>query len=61
MTAVIILQAEQCAGAGGAAAELPRGVCAFAKGRKKTVQEDFLIYKLRKQIISETANSFYLL
>lgn len=31
----IILQAEQCAEAGSAAAELPQGVCAFTKGKKK--------------------------
>lgn len=37
-----------------------RSVC-LCKRLEETVQEDFLIHKLRKRIICETANSFYLL
>ena len=56
-----ILQAEQRAEAGSAAAELAEGVSAFAKGRKKPYRRIFLIYKLRKWIVCETANGSYLL
>lgn len=41
MIITIILQAEQCAGAGSAAAEVLQGVCAFAKGWKKLYRRIF--------------------
>lgn len=40
---IIVLQAEGCAEAGSAAAELPQGACAFAKGKKKLYRRIFLI------------------
>lgn len=40
---IIVLRAERCAEPGGAAAELPQGACAFAKGKKKLYRRIFLI------------------
>lgn len=41
MITIIILQAEQCAEAGSAAAELLQGMCAFAKVWKKLYRRIF--------------------
>lgn len=41
MIIIIILQAEQCAEAGSAAAELLQGMCAFAKVWKKLYRRIF--------------------